>query len=216
MPITLTDIEARILGSLIEKSAATPESYPLSLNSLTNACNQKSSRDPVMALDEATVARAVASLQSKDLIFQRNEPGSRVIKFMHKAENLLQGGNSKEIATLCVLLLRGPQTVGEIKTRTDRLCEFENTAEVESVLLGLMERSDGSFVSRLPRQSGQKEARYMHLFGETPAAKPAGATPSPNVSVPPKDSLQVRVENLEKRMAALEATFPPKPSIPPS
>src|SRR5664279_3425336 len=114
--LILNDIEARILGSLVEKSYTTPDQYPLSLNSLTNACNQKSSRDPIMTLDEAVIARALASLQEKNVVGRRSEPGSRVTKFLHHVENLIGGGTAREIGIICVLLLRGPQTPGEIKT----------------------------------------------------------------------------------------------------
>ena len=211
MPVLrLTDVEARILGSLAEKSCTTPDQYPLSLNALMNACNQKSSRDPVSTLDEATIARAISSLQEKGLIGRRSEPGSRVTKFMHHMENLIGGGTAQEIGTICVLLLRGPQTPGEIKTRTDRLCDFESTAQAESVLLALAGRSDGPFVTRMARQTGQKEARYRHLFyGEAPpAAAPAPESPTPaaipSAKTPPAQL--DRIARLEKRIEALEAT----------
>src|SRR5438045_1897991 len=129
MPVVpLTPIEARILGSLVEKSYTTPDQYPLSINALTSACNQKTSRDPVMNLDQAAIARALSTLQEKNLVGRRSEPGSRVTKFMHHVENLIGGGTAREIGAICVLLLRGPQTPGEIKTRTDRICEFAGTA----------------------------------------------------------------------------------------
>ena len=205
MPITLSDVEARILGSLIEKSLTTPESYPLSLNTLLNACNQKTSRDPVMNLDEPTIARGLASLREKGLVYQKSEAGNRVPKFGHRAENLMTGGNAKEIGVVCVLLLRGPQTPGEIKTRTDRLCEYESVAEVVTVLDELAHRSDGPFVARLPRQPGQKETRYAQLFtGSTEAAASA-----PTVSMPaPKSAAAPAVDRfaqLEQRVQALEA-----------
>jgi uncharacterized protein YceH (UPF0502 family) len=220
MPIQLTEVEARVLGCLIEKSMTTPELYPLTLNSLTNACNQKSSRDPVMSLDEGTVARAFSTLQQKGLVFQKSESGNRVPKFGHRVENLLNGGNAKEVGAICVLLLRGPQTPGEIKTRTDRLCQFESTADVEVVLNELAARTDGPFVARLPRQSGQKEARFMHLFsGEAPATGPAPApaaakpVPAPPSHAPAADQ---RLAALEDRVAKLEAlveSLRPKESV---
>jgi uncharacterized protein len=200
-PTRLTGHEARLLGALVEKSFTTPNQYPLSLNALVNACNQKSGRDPVMTLDETAVARALATLQEKNLVGRRSEPGSRVTKFLHHIENLIGGGSAREIGTICVLLLRGAQTPGEIKTRTDRLCRFESTAEVEAVLLELAGRSDGPFVERLPRQTGQKEARYRELFSErtAPPAPRPGATPArPAKTIDPGVSL-------EKRIAALEA-----------
>jgi uncharacterized protein YceH (UPF0502 family) len=207
-PVQLTDIEARILGSLIEKSLTTPDQYPLSLNALVNACNQKSSREPVMNLDETSVARCLATLQEKGLVGRRSEPGSRVTKFMHHVETLLNGGNAKEVGAICVLLLRGPQTAGEINTRSDRLCEFTGTAEVDAVLNDLAARSDGPFVERLPRQTGQKEPRWRHLFGSTAPIAPAA--PKPPIPAPPMKpaasarTLEERVTQLEKRVAELE------------
>lgn len=200
MSVNLSPIEARIIGALIEKSLTTPDQYPLSLNALTLACNQKSSRDPVMNLDEATIARTLAALQEKGLVGRRSEPGSRVTKFMHHVENLLNGGNAKEVGAICVLLLRGPQTTGEIKTRTERLCEFADPVEVETILQDLASRSDGPFVIRLPRQSGQKEARYMHMFFGTPKEPGAPVSVPKPVSSPPD-----RVRVLEKRIETLEA-----------
>ncbi len=218
MPMLLTNVEARIMGSLIEKSLTTPDQYPLSLNSLTKACNQKSSRDPIMIVDEAIVARGLATLQERGLVGRRSEPGSRVTKFLHHVETLINGGSAKEVGAICVLLLRGPQTSGEIKTRTDRLCEFAGPAEVEQVLQDLAARSDGPFVARLARQTGQKEARYMHLFFPAEAVQTAVAQAEPAPSL--ADSLQARptrptapspgvdaekLRRLEKRVEALEA-----------
>jgi len=206
--IKLTKIEARILGSLVEKSLTTPDQYPLSLNALVNACNQKSSRDPVMSLDEASVVRALATLQSKGLVDQRNEPGSRVVKFMHHVEKLIGGGTAQEIGIICVLLLRGPQTSGEINTRTDRLCDFQSTADVDAVLLELAGRTDGPFVTRLARQTGQKETRYMHLFfEETVANDSARSNTTETVPIKPSKTETTATNPailLEKRIAALE------------
>jgi hypothetical protein len=223
MPLLqLTAHEARVLGSLIEKSQTTPDLYPLSLNSLMNACNQKTSRDPVMTIDEATVARTLASLREKNLVSNRSEPGSRITKFAHRAENLLGGGTSKEFGILCVLLLRGPQTPGEIRVRTDRLCEFANVPELEMILQELGNRPDGAVVVRLPRQPGQKEARYQHLFSGAPiiseptppvayaaASSVMPSAPAPSVSPQPMrqlaDLLGARLQALEQRIAYLES-----------
>ena len=227
--ILLTDVEARVLGSLIEKSQTTPDQYPLSLNALVNACNQKTSRDPVTNYDEATVARTLAALREKNLVSPRSEPGSRVTKFSHRAENLIGGGTSKEIGILCVLLLRGPQTAGEIRIRTDRLCEFASVQELEMILQDMASRPDGALVVRLARQPGQKEARYRHLFfGDAPPADPtpvrtytssalAASMPAPVALPTPKpvedlatllghrfDALESRLAALEMRIAALE------------
>jgi uncharacterized protein len=212
MPIKLTSIEARILGSLIEKSLTTPDLYPLSLNSLVNACNQKSSREPVMALDDTTVARALSTLREKQLCYQKSEAGNRTPKFGHHVENLLQGGTAQEVGAICVMLLRGPQTPGEIKTRTDRLCEFESVAHVVTVLDELANRPDGALVARLPRQSGQKELRYTELFTrEAPALAKEEPTPSRDLpkskeisAVPAEPSVKERLAGLEKRVEALE------------
>src|ERR1700704_1198231 len=135
MVISLSDVETRILGSLIEKSYTTPDQYPLTVNSLTLACNQKTSRDPIMNLDEATVARAISTLQEKQLVGRKMD-GGRATRFVHHVENLFSG-TPQEVGVLCVLFLRGAQTPGEIKTRTERICEFSGTAEVESVLQNL-------------------------------------------------------------------------------
>jgi uncharacterized protein YceH (UPF0502 family) len=201
MMTELNEIEARVLGALVEKSLTTPESYPLTLNSLVLACNQKTSRDPVMSLEEPAVAQGLHSLIEGSLAGRIHEPGSRVPKFMHHAEILLDGADAKSIATICVLLLRGPQTAGEIKTRTDRLCEFAGAAEVESLLQDMSLRAE-PWVAKLPRQAGQKESRYRQLFtgGAAATAAPAAAV-VPRAPAPPAVD---RVAELEKRVAALE------------
>lgn len=196
MIIELNEIEARVLGALVEKSLTTPESYPLSLNSLVLACNQKTSRDPVMSLEEPAVAQALHALIERSLAGRIHEPGSRVPKFMHHAEILLNGADAKTIATICVLLLRGPQTAGEIKTRTDRLCQFVSAAEVESLLQDLSVRAE-PWVLKLSRQAGHKESRYRQLFS---ALSPEAAVRLAPAADPAPD----RVAELEKRVAALE------------
>lgn len=202
MMIELNEIEARVLGALVEKSLTTPESYPLTLNSLVSACNQKTSRDPVMSLEEPVVAQALHSLIERNLAGRLHEPGSRVPKFMHHAEILLDGADAKSIATICVLLLRGAQTAGEIKTRTDRLCEFESSAEVESLLQDMSLKTE-AWVAKLPRQAGQKESRWRQLFtsGAEPVSAPAPVVP---ISAAPKAPAVDRVAELEKRVARLE------------
>lgn len=202
----LDPVEARVLGALVEKSLTTPEQYPLSMNALVAACNQKTSRDPVMDLDEAAVGRGLHSLIERHLAGRLHEPGARVPKFMHHIEMLLSDGDDKAVGAVCVLLLRGPQTPGELKTRTDRLCRFESTAEVESLLQAMASRPE-PWVAKLPRQPGQKESRYRHLFSAEGApvpaadAAPAAAPPAPAAAAPPADD---RVAALEKRVAALE------------
>ena len=203
MLIELNEIEARVLGALIEKSLTTPESYPLSLNSLVLACNQKTSREPVMSLDEPAVAQGLYSLIERSLAGRIHEPGSRVPKFMHHAEILLGGADAKTIATICVLLLRGPQTAGEIKTRTDRLCEFASSAEVESLLQDMSLRAE-PWVAKLSRQPGQKESRYRQLFSGTQGAAAATPCEAPAAAVTPPPAVD-RIAELEKRVSALEA-----------
>ena len=229
MLIQLSAVEARILGALVEKSITTPEQYPLSFNALINACNQKSSRDPVMSLDTDTAGRGVASLIEKKLVERRSVPGSRVPKFMHHFENLFSGGTPQVIGAVCALLLRGPQTPGQIKTRTDRLCVFNSTAEAEGLLQDLCARKEDPLVVRLPRRTGHKESRYQHLFSgpvagaasfavpsrssgtmETPEGRDelrgpgsaGGASAAPQASAPPD-----RLSRLEKRVEALELLF---------
>lgn len=162
MDIVLDAIEARVLGSLIEKELATPEYYPLSLNALTNACNQKSNRFPVLSLDEDTVVNAVHSLKKKRLVVQSDS--SRVPKYWHdfdKQHNLIR----REAALICLLLLRGQQTAGELRSRTERLCSFDS---IEEVLQYLDNLAEIGFVVKLPRQPGQKEQRFAHLLSGEP------------------------------------------------
>src|SRR5271166_4335691 len=165
MQFFLSETETRVLGALIEKEITTPEYYPLSLNALLNACNQKSNRDPVMTLDEDSVRQALRSLSEQALV--RSAGGdSRVPKFEHRL-NELYNFHRHEIAVLCVLLLRGPQTPGELRTRAERMYAFEDLEAVHSALHLLMRR-EPPLVKILPRQPGTKESRYMHLFsGET-------------------------------------------------
>ncbi len=209
MAAMLDEFEARLLGSLVEKSLTTPEFYPLTLNSLLNACNQKSSRDPVMSLDEAGVGKSLHSLLAKGLAERVHEPGSRVPKFKHRIDILVKSLDPKVIGAVCVLLLRGPQTPGEIKTRTERLCRFESSAEAEILLQELGNRPEGAQAAKLPRQPGQKENRYRHLFGAgAPAAPVAAAAPAPAAKAPSSN----RLSELEKRVSALEAAVRALPS----
>ena len=198
MIIELTPVEARVLGSLVEKSMTTREQYPLTFNALLNACNQNTSREPVMELDTDTMGRAVQTLIDKNLVERVQAPGDRVPKFRHDIGNLVNSTDARLIGIITVLLLRGPQTPGEIKGRTDRLCEFTGTAEVEGLMQELCARPENAFIARQPRQPGQKESRYYHLFsGAAPAAPPETVT----VIHGHPD----RVALLEKRVEALEA-----------
>jgi uncharacterized protein len=160
--ILLNEIECRVLGSLVEKEVTTPEYYPLSLNALVNACNQKSNRDPVMNLDEAAVREALHSLDRQSLIRSVSASDSRVTKYEHRLQEAFNFYRH-ETAILCVLLLRGPQTPGELRTRAERMHPFDDLPAVQSSLQHLMKR-EPPLVKVLPRQPGTKEARYAHLF----------------------------------------------------
>lgn len=193
----LNDIEVRVLGSLMEKELATPEYYPLSLLALLNACNQKSNREPVVSYDEATVLGAISSLKEKRLALQTD--ASRVSKF---AENFVKLNNllEKEAALICLLLLRGAQTTGELRGRSERLYQFRDLAEVEAKLDDLC---DMGLVTKLPRQPGRKEPRYMQLLAGPPKAHdlaPAEPQPSPR----PADFEQDRIAALEEKVLLLQ------------
>jgi hypothetical protein len=160
--IKLDEVEVRVLGSLLEKEITTPDYYPLSLNSLLNACNQKSNRDPVMALDESVVVEALDNLNEKGLAGPSTSADSRVPKYAHRLQEVFNFDRRKT-AVLCVLLLRGPQTPGELRGRSERMYRFDDPAAVESTLHHLMER-EPPLVKKLPRQPGTKESRYAHLL----------------------------------------------------
>lgn len=206
----LDAVEARVLGSLAEKSITTREQYPLTFNSLLNACNQKTSRDPVTSLDADAMGKAVQSLIEKGLVERQQVPGERVPKFRHDIGKLLGSDDPKLIGVMTVLLLRGPQTPGEIKTRTERLCEFSGTAEVEGLLQELCGRAADPLAARLPRQPGQKEVRYFHLFSGAVVAAPEQAT-----AAAPAPGAPDRLEALEKRIAQLEAKVKELEAAPP-
>lgn len=164
MDQVFSDIEIRVLGVLLEKETTTPDYYPLTLNSCVNACNQKSSRNPSMSLDDKTVARALLSLQDKHLLWKQTTADGRVPKYAHKIDEI-SDFSEPQLAVLCVLLLRGAQTLGEIRTRTNRLFIFNSTEEIENIIDELTEDDNGPFVVKLPRQPGRKDCRYTHLFG---------------------------------------------------
>jgi uncharacterized protein len=172
--VILTEIETRVLGSLIEKDITTPDYYPLSLNALVNACNQKNNRDPVMTLDESAVRDALGTLQEKRLAGPASGADSRVTKFEHRLQEVFNF-DRREIAVICVLLLRGPQTPGELRSRTDRMYHFEALEDVVSTLDRLAQR-EPPLTAVLPRQPGTKESRYMHLFSGEPPAIDVGRT----------------------------------------
>ena len=192
--------QARVIGCLIEKKITTPDQYPLSLNSLTNACNQKSNREPVLTLSESEVQDVLDELRDKRLIREETGFGSRVVKYKHRFCNTEFSDlklDAQELAVICVLLLRGPQTPGELRTRTKRLCEFSDVHQVEAVLNNLSQR-EVSLVVRLPREAGKRESRYAHLFcGEVEVVEPEVQV---NEFVKPTD----RIIELENRVAELE------------
>ena len=204
MDIDLTLYEARVIGCLIEKEITTPDQYPLSLIALSNACNQKSSREPVLDLDEATVQETVDGLIRKHLVNEKGGFGSRVTKYRHRFCNTEFGTlkfSEQELGILCELLLRGPQTPGELRTRTTRLCRFSGMQEVEVTLTGLMEREDGPFVARLSRETGKRESRYAHLFsGDAQTRDTAGSLDAAaRLANPDPD----RLDQLEKLVSEL-------------
>ncbi|HEX4749531.1 MAG TPA: YceH family protein [Bryobacteraceae bacterium] len=187
--------EVRVLGALIEKEATTPEYYPLSLNALINACNQKSNRDPVVEYDEDTIYDAATRLREKKLVLL-NTGGGRVNKYSQRISETLNLGR-RELAVLCTLLLRGPQTLGEIKDRSERMFNFADLGEAESALEKLAEWPDGAMVKKLPRQPGQKEARYVHLLSGQPSGDSAAA--DSHVAAAPTKIAQLEAELHELR-----------------
>jgi hypothetical protein len=200
----LSPFELRVIGALIEKEITTPEQYPLSLNALINAVNQKSNRDPVYDLDEATVQEVLDGLRKKHLVSNRTGFGSRVSKYSHRFCNTEFGElqfTEQELGIVCVLLLRGPQTPGELRTRTNRLCRFDDVHEVQAVLERLLEREDGPFVLRLPREPGKRELRYAQLFGEeVPTAESTDTAESTTGDA--ETNLQ-RLDRLEREVGEL-------------
>ncbi len=211
MNIEFSPIEARVIGSLIEKEITTPDQYPLSLNALTNACNQKTNRDPVLELTEAAVQQVVDALMRKHLVSDRSAGyGGRVTKYKHRFCNTEFGSlkfSKQELGVVCVLLLRGPQTPGELRSRTNRLCDFADSAQVEQTLQTLLTREDGPFIARLPRAPGARESRYAHLFSgniESAPEMPDEDRPSADAG-PGGVTLSHRVAILEGLVADLRA-----------
>jgi uncharacterized protein len=205
MDVILNDIEVRVLGSLIEKELTTPEYYPLSLNALVNACNQKSNRDPVMSLEEAEVIKALDSLRFKQFALLSGA-GGRVSKYRHALAEKFRFTPS-ELALLCELLVRGPQTVGELRTRAERMHAFSDLAEVEAVLVELMERNP-AIVARLPRQPGRKEPRNCHLLAGEPdlsaeAAPESGAARGRAADSGQLDRLEQEVAEMRQEVSDL-------------
>jgi len=203
MATTLTDIETRVLGSLVEKQVTTPEYYPLTLNALTLACNQKNNRNPVTSYSESQVAAAVESLREKNLAYVFYGSTSRVPKYKHVMPEVLHL-NQAELALMCVLMLRGTQTPGELRGNAARLYEFSGLDEVEQTLNALISREDEPLVMRLPRQIGQKEVRFSHLLSGEPKIEAVTSVPIEKVE---RVTLERRVEVLEAEVESLRQQF---------
>jgi len=209
--VQMSPAEARIVGALMEKEATTPDYYPLSLNALINACNQKSNREPVMELDENTVRDVLESLRDKRLAGPTSSADSRVTKYEHRMQELFNFTRG-ESAIICVLLLRGPQTPGELRGRTERLHRFEELSDVQSTLQRLMQRTP-ALVAMLPRQPGTKEARYAHLFSGNvdTVVNPQPSTrafESPSAGLEEEvRALRAEVEELKRQFAEFKKQF---------
>lgn len=202
----LTHVEIRVLGSLIEKAATVPDTYPLTLSALVAACNQLTSREPVMQLDEDTVTSALVALRRRTLLRAIQPAGSRVTKYQHLLHEALDL-DARELAVLAVLMLRGPQTLAALHTRTTRLAEFDGIAALEQVVGQLMARDSGSIVVQLPRRPGQKEQRYAQLLGgPVVESEPSDAAPVRRAEPAPASAeLDGRVQQLERELAELRA-----------
>jgi uncharacterized protein YceH (UPF0502 family) len=215
MNIRLSAIEARIIGAMLEKQITTPDQYPLSLNALVNACNQKSNRAPEMQLDEATVKAAVDGLGRRHMVIEKSGYGSRVPKY-HQIFCNTEFGSLKftpqETGIVCELLLRGPQTPGELRSRVPRLADLPDAGTIETLLDGLASRADGPFVVQLAREPGRRDSRWAQLFEELPASavaagtEPASSGPSvADAPAPTRSGLEARIAALESEVAALRA-----------
>ncbi len=201
---TLTVAEVRVLGSLVEKQITTPDYYPLTLNSLTNACNQLTNREPVVAFDETMVARAMDGLRDKRLATLFSGAESRVPKYKHTLTDAILL-TPAEAALLCVLMLRGPQTLGELRTRSERLFAFDTLPEVEETLNALIARQPQPLIAKLPRQPGTKESRYVHLLCGPVEPVTNEKTPPPESVAAPVSAESERIAKLENELAGLRS-----------
>lgn len=214
MLLELTPEQCRVIGVLLEKEITTPDQYPLSLNGLMTGCNQKSSRDPVMQLTESDVQNIVDELKQKRQINEQTGFGSRVVKYKHRFCNTEFGDlqfSSQQLALVCVLLLRGPQTPGELRTRTNRLAEFDDVNDVEATLEQLQDHQGEQIVAKLPREAGRRDSRYVHLFWDKEAqlelASQPNAAPQHSAQVPRASSSSQeneRIDTLETEVAELK------------
>jgi len=206
MNIELSPLEARVIGCLIEKQITTPDQYPLSLNALVNACNQKSNRDPVMEMDEVTIQGTVDQLARKHFVVEKSGFGSRVPKFQHRFCNTEYGTlklTAQELAIVCELLLRGPQTPGELRTRASRMAPFSEVGQVEAALESLRTREDGPFVVRLPREPGRRDSRYAHLFSGAVAVAAIEEAPQTVAVANVAGETSARLDRLEEQVRRL-------------
>ncbi|HMD49129.1 MAG TPA: YceH family protein [Bryobacteraceae bacterium] len=201
MELLLHPVEARVLGSLMEKEVTTPEYYPMSLNALVNACNQKSNRDPVVHYDEETVEHALETLREKGLVLMISGAGSRVQKYGHRIAEKLNLGR-RESAILCELMIRGPQTLGELRNRCDRMHHFDEVTEVETVI----ERHP-ELIVKIGRRPGEKEARYAHLLSGAPAAVETIAEPAAPARGDRVGALEAEVAQLREEVEELKRQF---------
>lgn len=210
MNFTNSPIEVRVLGCLIEKEATTPDVYPLTLNSLLTACNQKSSREPVMELSSEDLITALDSLIDKTLVSTWKSDHNRMAKYQHKLRHRVSDKfnfSLPELAVLCVLFLRGPQTIGEIRTRSSRIHEFDNLDAVADVLKALEDNPDGPYVTMLARQEGRKEPRFAHLFSGEPDETTTSGTRIESLANGGNtrvDALELQVSELKSELQALE------------
>ncbi len=206
MDYQLSSEQLRVIGCLLEKEVTTPDQYPLSVNALTNACNQKSNRDPVMNLSESDVQRVIDDLTKLNLVTTDSGFGSRVTKYQHRFCNTEFGElklSEQEKGILCVLFLRGAQTPGELRTRTQRLCEFESVADVEAVLKAMAARAK-SLVVQLAREPGKREARWLHMFGSQETSEQLLQDVAETEQNLHYDEQAVRIEALENKVAELQ------------
>ncbi len=206
MELVLGPLEARVIGCLIEKEVCTPDQYPLSLNALVNACNQKSNREPVLELSELDIRAVVDELIRKRLVVNTAGFNARVPRYQHRFCNTEFGElkfTAQELGIICELLLRGPQTPGELRSRTNRLCSFDDVTQVDAVLAKLAEQ--GHYVVKLPREPGKRESRYAHLFsGEVDLQALAEAAPASSYASPAADRLTALEEEVESLKAQLQ------------
>jgi len=219
MNIELSAIEARVIGCLIEKQITTPDQYPLSLNALVSAVNQKSNRDPIMAADEATIQSTLDQLIRKHFVIEKSGFGSRVPKYQHRFCNTEFGTlkfSPQELAIVCELLLRGPQTPGELRTRAARMAPFSDLEQVEAALHALSSSEDGPFIVKLPREAGRRDSRYAHLFSGAvqPSAVAQEAITGPSTASSPAlsrlERLEEAVRQLRDELDQIKARLPPQ------